>query len=58
MRDRRKIDEQANDDVSVRDVLEIIAGEVREEGASPDGPSPPTRPQRVLRHRCSGRCSR
>ena len=31
MRDRRKIDERANDDVSVRDVLEIIAGEAREE---------------------------
>ncbi len=29
MRDRRKIDERANDDVSVSDVLEIIAGEVR-----------------------------
>ena len=32
MRDRRKIHERTNDDVSVRDVLEIIAGEVREEG--------------------------
>jgi monosaccharide-transporting ATPase len=30
MRDRRKIHEQTNDDVSVRDVLEIIAGEARE----------------------------
>jgi simple sugar transport system ATP-binding protein len=29
MRDRRKIDERANEDVSVSDVLEIIAGEVR-----------------------------
>lgn len=32
MRDRRKIHEQTNDDVSVRDVLEIIAGEARGEG--------------------------
>ena len=32
MRDRRKIHEQTNDDVSVRDVLEIIAGEARAEG--------------------------
>lgn len=32
MRDRRKIDERPNDDVSVRDVLEIIAGEARAEG--------------------------
>jgi galactofuranose transport system ATP-binding protein len=32
MRDRRKIDERTNDDVSVRDVLEIIAGEARAEG--------------------------
>ena len=31
MRDRRKIDERTNDDVSVRDVLEIIAGETRSE---------------------------
>ena len=31
MRDRRKIDERPNDDVSVSDVLEIIAGETREE---------------------------
>jgi galactofuranose transport system ATP-binding protein len=30
MRDRRKIAERPNDDVSVGDVLEIIAGEVRE----------------------------
>ncbi|WP_253943042.1 sugar ABC transporter ATP-binding protein [Nocardioides sp. zg-1308] len=29
MRDRRKIDERTNHDVSVRDVLEIIAGEAR-----------------------------
>ena len=29
MRDRRKIDERPNDDVSVGDVLEIIAGEAR-----------------------------
>ncbi|AWB94225.1 sugar ABC transporter ATP-binding protein [Aeromicrobium chenweiae] len=29
MRDRHKIDERVNDDVSVSDVLEIIAGEVR-----------------------------
>ncbi|VXB55820.1 sugar ABC transporter ATP-binding protein [Aeromicrobium sp. 9AM] len=29
MRDRRKIDERANQDVTVSDVLEIIAGEVR-----------------------------
>jgi len=34
MRERRKIHEQANDGVSVRDVLEIIAGEAREEGQS------------------------
>ena len=32
MRDRHKIDERPNDDVSVRDVLEIIAGEARTEG--------------------------
>ncbi len=32
MRDRRKIDERPNHDVSVSDVLEIIAGEAREEG--------------------------
>ena len=32
MRDRRKIDERRNDDVSVRDVLEIIAGEAHPEG--------------------------
>ncbi|WP_242686358.1 sugar ABC transporter ATP-binding protein [Aeromicrobium sp. IC_218] len=32
MRDRHKIDERPNDDVSVRDVLEIIAGEAREQG--------------------------
>jgi simple sugar transport system ATP-binding protein len=31
MRDRRKIDERPNTDVSVSDVLEIIAGEPREE---------------------------
>jgi monosaccharide-transporting ATPase len=31
MRDRRKIDERPNTDVSVSDVLEIIAGEAREE---------------------------
>ncbi|WP_235908004.1 sugar ABC transporter ATP-binding protein [Aeromicrobium yanjiei] len=29
MRDRHKIDERVNDDVSVSDVLEVIAGEVR-----------------------------
>ena len=29
MRDRRKIDERPNKDVTVSDVLEIIAGEVR-----------------------------
>ena len=34
MRDRRKIDERPNLDVSVRDVLEIIAGEARTEGTS------------------------
>lgn len=34
MRDRRKIDERPNDDVSVSDVLEIIAGEARAEEAS------------------------
>jgi monosaccharide-transporting ATPase len=33
MRDRRKIDERPNVDVSVRDVLEIIAGEARTDGA-------------------------
>jgi galactofuranose transport system ATP-binding protein len=32
MRDRRKVHERTNDDVSVRDVLEIIAGEARAEG--------------------------
>ena len=32
MRDRRKIDERPNHDVSVSDVLEIIAGEARAEG--------------------------
>jgi monosaccharide-transporting ATPase len=31
MRDRRKIDERVNDDVTVRDVLEIIAGEAHPE---------------------------
>jgi galactofuranose transport system ATP-binding protein len=31
MRDRRKIDERPNNDVEVSDVLEIIAGEAREE---------------------------
>ena len=31
MRDRRKIDERPNEDVSVSDVLEIIAGEVRDD---------------------------
>ncbi|MEO7352403.1 MAG: sugar ABC transporter ATP-binding protein, partial [Marmoricola sp.] len=31
MRDRRKIDERPNDDVSISDVLEIIAGEARAE---------------------------
>jgi monosaccharide-transporting ATPase len=31
MRDRRKIDERPNDDVTVSDVLEIIAGEAHEE---------------------------
>ena len=49
MRDRRKIHEQTNDDVSVRDVLEIIAGEARAGGSSPM-PESPTRAQRVLRH--------
>ena len=34
MRDRRKIDERLNDDVSVSDVLEIIAGEARTEAVS------------------------
>ena len=34
MRDRRKIDERVNDDVSVRDVLETIAGEARGEEAT------------------------
>ena len=34
MRDRRKIEERPNDDVSVGDVLEIIAGESREEEGS------------------------
>jgi len=33
MRDRRKIDELPNDDLSVSDVLEIIAGEARAEEA-------------------------
>jgi simple sugar transport system ATP-binding protein len=32
MRDRRKIDERTNDDISVSDVLEIIAGEARADG--------------------------
>ncbi|PUA80786.1 sugar ABC transporter ATP-binding protein [Nocardioides currus] len=36
MRDRRKIDERVNDDVSVRDVLETIAGEARAEEAPHD----------------------
>ncbi len=31
MRDRRKIDERANDDLTVGDILEIIAGEARPE---------------------------
>jgi len=35
MRDRRKIDERPNDDLSVSDILEIIAGEARpEQGAA------------------------
>ena len=34
MRDRRKIAEQPNDDVTVGDVLEIIAGEAREKESS------------------------
>ncbi|HXH79738.1 sugar ABC transporter ATP-binding protein [Nocardioides sp.] len=34
MRDRHKIDERPNDDVSVSDVLEIIAGEARSEQGS------------------------
>ncbi len=37
MRDRRKIDERPNDDVSVRDVLEIIAGEKTAGEARADG---------------------
>jgi monosaccharide-transporting ATPase len=36
MRDRRKIRELANDDVSVGDLLEIIAGEARQ---SEEGPA-------------------
>ena len=35
MRDRRKIDERVNDDVSVSDVLEIIAGEARSDAGTP-----------------------
>jgi simple sugar transport system ATP-binding protein len=31
MRDRRKIDERANEDVTVSDVLDLIAGEVRDD---------------------------
>lgn len=37
MRDRRKIDERPNDDVSVADVLEIIAGEARAQEESARG---------------------
>jgi monosaccharide-transporting ATPase len=37
MRDRRKIDERPNDDVSVGDILEIIAGEARAQEKSLDG---------------------
>ena len=37
MRDRRKIDERPNDDVSVSDILEIIAGEARPEQEAPHG---------------------
>jgi len=36
MRDRRKIDERANQDVSVSDILEIIAGSAREQEYSHD----------------------
>jgi len=48
MRDRRKIDERPNDDVTVSDVLEIIAGEARPDadgapdrrpGRGPDAPA-------------------
>ena len=44
MRDRRKIDERPNDDVSVSDVLEIIAGEARD-GGGPPMPEAATTPQ-------------
>ncbi|QCW49556.1 sugar ABC transporter ATP-binding protein [Nocardioides dongxiaopingii] len=36
MRDRRKIAERPNRDLTVSDVLEVIAGEARPEGAVPD----------------------
>ena len=42
MRDRRKIDERLNADVSVRDVLEIIAGETRPEILAEPGPASST----------------
>ena len=50
MRDRRKIDERPNNDVSVSDVLEIIAGEARSEQEEGPVPETATRLQRVLRH--------
>jgi simple sugar transport system ATP-binding protein len=37
MRDRRKIDERPNNDISVSDVLEIIAGEARTEADAEEG---------------------
>ncbi len=42
MRDRRKIDERVNDDVSVNDLLEIIAGQAAHESSPPpENPSSP-----------------
>ncbi len=52
MRDRRKIDERPNVDVSVSDVLEIIAGEARSEtgGGGRRCLRPRPSSQRLLRH--------
>ena len=56
MRDRRKIDERPNVDVSVRDVLEIIAGEARTDGGS-SCLRPRRSPNACSATPCSGRSS-
>ena len=61
MRDRRKIDERPNRDVSVSDVLEIIAGEARAGRGGPpmpETPDPrPAAPRPPARLAGAGRCS-